>query len=484
MMARLLLVVLACLSAAHGQDAPRTNILWIWAEDMSPLTGAYGEDIQTPHLDRMARDGVLFERAFTPTPVCSTCRSSMMVGAYATTFGLHNHRSSRTKASRIHLPKGIRTFPELLRDGGYYTFNLGGKHDYNFVHDKKSMFDSPGGGGFYRPKKAMPWRKRADGQPFFGIIQVQGGKERRKPSPSTPRNAIRLPRYYPDVPTLRDFFAYQYDCARVTDADVGAILAELEKDGLTDNTLVVFHGDHGMRCLRDKQFCYDGGLRVPMIARWPARKDLLPPGTRRSEIVAVIDLVATTLDAAGVAVPAWMECRPLLGEGYSPRDHIIGVRDRCDFTIDRIRTVRTDRYRYVRNGLTDRPYTQPTYKDGRGGLFAYVEVMKQLYAEGKLDARQAWFMAPDRLKEELYDHAADPDETVNLASDPEHQAELVRHRHLLNAWIGKTGDKGQQREDEAGLLAVLRQWRDRCVNPEYDALKKKHPDLAKPKRGR
>ena len=179
-----------------------------------------------------------------------------------------------------------------------------------------------------------------------------------------------------------------------------------------------------------------------------------------------------------------MECRPLFGEGYDPRDHVIGVRDRCDFTIDRIRTVRTDRYRYVRNGLTDRPYTQPTYKDGRGGLFAYVEVMKQLYAEGKLDARQAWFMAPDRLKEELYDHAAHPDETVNLASDPEHQAELVRHRHLLNAWIGKTGDKGQQREDEAGLLAVLRQWRDRCVNPEYDALKKKHPDLSKPKRGR
>ena len=162
-MARLFLIMIGAMAVAYGQDKSPPNVLWIWAEDMSPLTGAYGEDIQTPHLDRMARDGVLFERAFTPTPVCSTCRSSMMVGAYATTLGLHNHRSSRTKASRIHLPKGIRTFPELLRDGGYYTFNLGGKHDYNFVHDKKSMFDSPGGGGFYRPKKAMPWRKRADG---------------------------------------------------------------------------------------------------------------------------------------------------------------------------------------------------------------------------------------------------------------------------------------------------------------------------------
>ena len=483
-MARLFLIMIGAVAVAYGQDKSPPNVLWIWAEDMSPLTGAYGTNIETPHLDRMAREGVLFERAFTPTPVCSTCRSSMMVGAYATTFGLHNHRSSRTKASRIHLPEGVRTLPELMRKAGYYTFNLGGKHDYNFAHDKKAMFDSPDGRGFYRPKKAMPWRERGDGQAFFGIIQVQGGKERRKPPQPTPLDAVRLPAYYPDVPTLRRFFAYQYDCARVTDADVGAILSELEKDGLADNTLVVFHGDHGMRCLRDKQFCYDGGLHVPMIARWPARQDLLPRGTRRAEIVAVIDLVATTLDAAGIPIPDWMECRPLLGEGYSPRDHVVGVRDRCDFTIDRIRTVRTDRYRYVRNGLTDRPYTQPTYKDGGGGVFAYVKVMKQLYAEGKLNPRQAWFMAPHRPAEELYDHATDPDETVNLAGDPKHRAELTRHRGLLDAWITKTGDQGQRGEDDAGLLAVLRQWRDRCVNPEYDALKKKHPELSGPKPGR
>lgn len=478
---RVLLILLVFLELSVAQES-RPNILWIWAEDMSPLAGAYGARIDTPHLDRLAKEGVLFERAFTPTPVCSTCRSSMMVGAYATTFGLHNHRSSRTKASRIHLPEGVRTFPELLRGAGYYTFNLGGKHDYNFVHDKKAMFDSPDGRGFYRPGKAMPWRNRAEGQPFFGIIQVQGGKERRKPPQPTSPGDVRLPRYYPDDPTLKSFFAYQYDCARVTDADVGAILAELRKDGLGENTLVVFHSDHGMRCLRDKQFCYDGGLRVPMIARWPARKDLIPPGTRRSEIVAVLDLVATTLEVTGVAVPSWMECRSLLGKDYRPRDYVIGVRDRCDFTIDRIRTVRTDRYRYVRNGLTDRPYTQPTYKDGRGGVFAYVGVMKRLYAEGKLPAHQAWFMSPDRPKEELYDHVTDPDETVNLATDPKLREELQRHRTLLDTWIATTGDKGQRRESDAGLLAVLRQWRDRCVNPEYDALKKKHPELTKPKR--
>lgn len=471
------LLLLTVATNIRAQERP--NILWIWAEDMSPLLGCYGVDIKTPSIDALAEEGVLFERCFTPTPVCSTCRSSMMVGAYASTFGLHNHRSSRSPGARIHLPDGVSTLPELMRKAGYFTFNLGGKHDYNFVHDTKVMFDIPQGRGFYRRGRPVLWRRRPEGKPFFGIIQLRGGKENRRPDPRTSPAAVELPAYYPDHPVLRDFFAYQYDAARMTDDDVAAILEELKRDGLDGNTVVIFHADHGMRCLRDKQFCYDGGLRVPLIVRWPGNRKLVPPGTRRKEIVAGLDLTATTLSLAGVEIPSWMECRPLFGPAYRARDHVIGIRDRCDFTIDRIRSVRTDRYRYVRNGLTDRPYTQPTYKDGKGGHFAYVGVMKRLYEEGKLNRRQAWFMAKERPSEELYDHWTDPDETINLAGDPAHRDELARHRELLDAWIAKTGDQGQKPESQAGLLEVLRQWRDQCVNPEYDALKKKHPRLTK-----
>ena len=476
------ILAIASLFVTHALAAKpattRPNILWIHVEDMNPLLGCYGVDIKTPALDRLARQGVLFERCYTPTPVCSSCRSSLMVGASATTFGLHNHRSSRSAAAAIHLPQGVKTLPRLMRDAGYYTFNHGGKIDFNFVFKAAEHFNTvEPRRGFYRPGQKLAWRNRKPGQPFFGMVQLVGGKGRRlKQNPTNPAD-IKLPAYYPDHPVLREFFAYQYDCARTMDAQVAALLAELDQDGLTDNTVVIFHTDHGMRCLRDKQFCYDGGLHVPLIVRWPAGKKLVPPGTRRKEIVADLDVTATTLALAGVKIPKYMESRSLFGPDYKPRDFVVGVRDRCDFTIDRIRTIRTDRYRYVRNFLTDRPYTQPTYKDGKGGVFAYVDVLKTLYREGKLNDRQGWFMARHRPSEELYDHTTDPDETVNLAADPKHANALARHRALLKTWIKQTDDKAQYGESEAGLKDVLKRWGAKCVNPEYDAVKKKYPEL-------
>jgi len=462
--------------------AERPNVLWIHAEDMSPLVSCYGVENPTPALDRLAEQGVLFERCYTPTPVCSTCRSSLMVGAYATSFGLHNHRSSRTAESAIRLPDGVKTLPRLMRDAGYYTFNIGGKLDFNFVFDPTEMFDHVGRRGFYRPGIGLPWNERGDGQPFFGMVQLAGGKNNRPAQSPTDPADVKLPAYYPDHPVLREFFAYQYDCAKVMDNDVKSILDRLEADGLAENTVVIFHTDHGMRCLRDKQFCYDGGLHVPMIIRWPANESLVPPGARRSEIVANLDVTATTLAVAGIAIPDWMECRPLFGDAYQPREYVLGVRDRCDFTIDRIRTVRTDRYRYVRNFLTDRPYAQPTYKDDNpqnrpGGTFYYVTIMRQLFRQGKLNARQAWFMAEERPAEELYDHETDPDETVNLATDPQYARVLAEHRTILHQWIRRTDDKGQYPESEAGLKAVLAQWGAKCINPEYEPVKKRFPEL-------
>lgn len=474
----ILLLLVALLPGKAGANE-RPNILWLHAEDMSPLLGCYGWNVSTPVLDRFAKEGILFERCYTPTPVCSTCRSSLMLGAYATTYGAHQHRSSTTKESAIALPEGIRTLSELLREAGYYTFNVGGKLDFNFVHDRKAMFDYPGANRtFYRPGVELPWEKRKPGQPFFGMIQLQAGKESRERKEPTDPGIVRLPSYYPDHPAVRAFFAYQYDAARTMDDDVRTILDALKKDGLGDNTVVIFHGDHGMRAVRDKQFCYDGGLHVPLLIRWPANPSLVPPGTRRKEIVANLDVTGTTLALAGVPIPEFMECQSLLGESYTARPYVIGVRDRCDFTIDRIRTVRSDRYRYVRNFLTDRPYTQSNYKDFHrelkpGGIFEHILVMKRLYREGKLNERQAWFWAPERPPEELYDHETDPDETINLAGDPKYEEILKEHRKVLEEWIAQTGDQGQVPESDASLRAVVKRWRDKCINPEYDRVKGK-----------
>ena len=477
-MIRLLSILCLCAGLPGAQRATpeRPNVLWIYVEDMSPLVGAYGYPVETPALDRLAAEGVLFERCFVPHPVCSASRSGMINGVYATSLGLHQHRSSRTPDSAIHLPEGWKSVPQLFREAGYWTFNHGGKLDYNFVYERSDWYDSPGGRpGFYQRGQAAPWAGCPDGVPFFGQVQLRGGKESRRPEPRTDPSTARLPAYYPDHPVLRDFFAYQMDAARMTDDDVDALLAALDADGLREDTLVIFMTDHGMRCLRDKQFCYDGGLRVPVMLRWPGGAGI-EAGTRRSEITSTLDLVGTSLWAAGIEIPERYECQPLFGEDYAPREYVVGARDRCDFTIDRIRTVRTDRFRYVRNYLTDRAYTQPTYKlpsrSARvGGVFEYMLVLPELYEAGELNEAQAWFLAPERPAEELYEHASDPDETVNLAGDPRHAAELERHRALLEAWIVESGDQGQQPEPESGLRAVLDQWGERCVNPEYDALR-------------
>ncbi len=482
-MRNLLIIVVAFVLLTSLMSRPvcaddRPNILWLHAEDMSPLLGCYGYNIATPTLDKFARNGVLFERCYTPTPVCSTCRSSLMAGMYATSFGGHQHRTIQVEGARVRLPEGAEPLPTMLRKAGYFTFNVGGKWDYNFVYDLRAMFTNPGKrGGFYRPNMTLPWNERKPGQPFFGMIQLQAGKEVRKRADPTDPNDVRLPAYYPDHPEVRRFFAYQYDAARTMDDDVRVILDALERDGLSENTVVIFHGDHGMRAVRDKQFCYDGGLHVPLIVHWPANPKLVPPGTRRKEITANLDVTGTTLALAGIPIPKHMECQTLFGDAYKPRDFVIGVRDRCDFTIDRIRTVRTDRYRYVRNFLTDRPYTQSNYKDFHrelkpGGVFGHILAIKSLYKQGQLNKRQAWFMSPDRPSEELYDHASDPDETVNLASDPKYKAVLAEHRAILDRWMKQTDDKGQYPESAASLRAVMRRWGDKCVNPEYDSARR------------
>ena len=170
-----------------------------------------------------------------------------------------------------------------------------------------------------------------------------------------------------------------------------------------------------------------------------------------------------------------MEGRDIFNESIGPREFVISTRDRCDFTIDRIRSVRSKEFKYIRNFMTDRPYTQPTYMDF--DKVEFVGVMKQLHAEGKLNEAQDRFMAAVRPSEELYDINADPFELNNLAQNPQYSKVLEKYRSVLNQWVLETDDKGQYGEDEAGLKFMLGIWGKDCVNPEYDVLRKKYPNF-------
>jgi len=439
--------VLALGAAARAEDA-RPNIVWIIVDDMSANFSSYGEKaIETPNVDRLAREGVRFRKAFVTAPVCSPCRSALITGMYQTAIGAQNHRSGRG-ALKIQLPAGVEPIPAMLKKCGYYTAIGGplargtnlGKTDYNFEWDR-AMYDG------------NDWSGRKPGQPFFMQVQLHGGKYReaktwpetvrREIGEATSRDKVELPPYYPSDPVLVDDWAAYLDTVRFTDKQVGAVIDRLEKEGILDQTIVAFMTDHGISHARGKQFLYDEGIHVPLVIRGPG----VPRGTVRDDLVSHIDLAPTTLAMAGVPIPATMQARDLFSPAGTDRDAVFSARDRCDETVEHLRSVRTQRFKYIRNDYPDRPHLQPNrYKDDK----PIVQRLRALHAEGKLnELQEALLFAPTRTKEELYDVQADPHELHNLAADPSYQGMLEKLRDRLDRWIVKTDDHGRRPEPVA-----------------------------------
>jgi arylsulfatase A-like enzyme len=473
---RVLLGLVLALGASAVQAASRApNILWIFLEDVSGWFSCYGDKIiATPNIDALAASGTRFTRYYSPAGVCSAARSAIVLGAMQTTFGAHNHQSSRNHAQgtkhdgigMIYLPKGVAPLPQIIRQHGYYTFNEGGKDDYNFVFSLSDLYDfAPERRGWGPPVLVAGkcWAGLKPGQPFFGQVQLGGGKLGKAAPKVVDRAKVPVPPYYPDIPEVREEIAAHYDCLLKTDEQVGEVIAALKRDGHYDNTLIFLFSDHGYRMHRHKQFVFEGGIHMPLIVAGPG----IARGRVRDDFVSGIDLAPAVLAAAGQPIPAHMEGRNFLAADHRPRDFVVAARDRCDHTIERIRTIVTPRFQYLRNYLTDRPFMQPNYKDP----WPVSKKLREMMAAGKMNAAQLVFFGPEKPAEELYDLERDPHEIHNLAGDPRYAAELDRHRQLLADWIAKTGDKGQVQEDDAGLIQVLYDRGEVAVNPEYDHLR-------------
>lgn len=454
-----LAVLLAPASASSATTPP--NVVWIIVEDMSPHFGCFGETtISTPNVDRLAAGGVRFTNAVITAPVCSAARSALITGMYQTSIGAHHHRSGRG-ADRIHLPNFVVPVPTLFRAAGYQVLNLRfedfvkpaarvekssavrvAKTDYNFETDPK-LYD------------VVHWRARGTGQPFFCQIQLHGGKFRghgdgerwpaRVESTLGSRTATRdvsLPPYLPNDPVILEDWAQYLDTVRYTDQEVGRIVDTLRDAGELEHTYIFLITDHGISHVRNKQFCYDGGVRIPLIIRGPSIEE----GAVRVDPVEHIDLAATSLAIAGIQVPAWMQSRDLLAKNYVPRRFAVSARDRCDESVDRIRSLRSARWKYIRNFYPKRPYLMPNrYKDNK----PIIQAMRRLHAAGRLNEAQSKIMAETRPAEELYDLKSDPFELHNLADDPKHAATLLELRQSLRDWIEWSGDRAEQPEPEA-----------------------------------
>ena len=257
--------LLSC-NSPKSFDLKKKNILWVYLEDTAPLMGAYGETlIETPNIDKLAKNGVLYTNAFMPSPVCSPTRSTIITGVMATTLGLHNHHSSRTPESEIKLPKEFKTIPEIFKKSGYFTFN-NGKDDYNFSYNRYNLYTQeykvhPLYGKLGLPIDFSELTKR---QPFFGQIQLSGGKEIFKKkflnniSSPVERSKIKLPPYLPNDPVLIEEYAKHYDAIQITDQRVGEIIKGLKENKVLNNTIVFFFSDHGMRITRNKQLDMKG----------------------------------------------------------------------------------------------------------------------------------------------------------------------------------------------------------------------------------
>lgn len=422
------------LADSQGAASGRPNIVWIVGEDLGPELGCYGDrDAITPELDRLAAQGARFTRCFTHAPVCAPSRSGLITGRYPIAIGTHHMRS------RLLQPPV--TFTQLLRESGYHVA-WPGKTDFNFA-EPKGFADSRA--DWLKSGETLP-------EPFFAYVNFGASHESqvRNDGARFDKNTARLtapqrrdpakvalPPFWPDDPEIRREVANYHELVTAVDYSVGDVLRWLDEKQLAERTIVIFFGDHGRGMPRHKRWVYDSGTHVPLLVRWPGK---IAPGTVREDLVSFVDLPATALAAAGVEIPKEFDGQVFLGPQQAPaRQYVYAHRDYMDEVYDRIRSVRDERYRYVRNFAPDLPYAQ---------RIDYMEIGKTMqawrrwHAEGRLNEVQSLFFAPTKPIEELYDTQSDPHEVRNVVADPAYAEKLAELRAACEAWIIKTGDKG------------------------------------------
>jgi uncharacterized sulfatase len=425
--------------AIGGAAEARPNILWITCEDIGPQLGCYGDKYaDTPNLDKLAARGMRYVNAWSNAPVCAPARTTIISGLYPPSTGSEHMRS------QTRLAPQMKMYPSLLREAGYYTSN-NNKEDYNVEHT---------GATWHESSRNAHWRNRAAGQPFMAVFNNVGTHEsqvRKRPHKWVHNvDKAPVPAYQPNTLEVRQDWAQYYD--NITDMDVwaGKLLKDLETDGLADDTIVFFYGDHGAGMPRSKRWPYNSGLDVAIIVYVPEKfRHLAPkeykPGGVSERMAAFVDLAPTVCSIAGVKPPDYMQGSALMGKHPGPeREYNYGFRGRMDERYDLVRTVRDRRYIYIRNYMPHKVY---------GQYLAYMfqtpttQVWKKLYDEGKLKPPQTYFWET-KPPEELYDLKNDRDEVHNLAKSPAHQAILKRLRAAQQQWTRSIRDVGLLPEGE------------------------------------
>ena len=383
--------------------------------------------------------------------------------------------------SEVEIPDEVRTLPHYLRDAGYYCSN-NSKEDYNF--QDSSIWDES--------SKQAHWRNRPEGKPFFSVFNIETthqskifgtdeefhekyGHRLSDEQRHDPDNMM-IPPYFFDTPVTRKMWARYYDLVTIMDWQVQDILDQLQEDGLAENTIIFFFADHGTGMPRGKRTLYDSGLKVPFIVKAPTAYQQaleLIPGTQSDRLVNFVDFAPTVLSIIGQKVPDQMQGSAFLGEHQQPaREYVFATSDRVDEAFEISRSVRGQRFLYIRNYLPHLPLTQPNFYTDQSEVM--VE-LRRVLAEGNLTPAQQHMWAPSRPAEELYDTEADPYQVNNLAGDSEHATVLTDMRAAQQQWAIETHDSGLIPEPMMQRLAegstIYEMVRDTTIFPVHSVLK-------------
>ena len=441
----------SCDQKLEKVDYPsKPNIVFIIADDMNwDDCGAYGNpNIRTPNLDRLAEGGMKFTNAFLTTSSCSPSRASLITGMYP----------HQTDAEQLHwaIPADKITFVEKLREAGYWTAQAGKWHMGDHIMDRfdflasenafretsqnKETLDLPSSDGSGSHLWIPTLNHRPENKPFFLWFAANDPHrpyyEGIIPEPHSPEDAV-IPPYMPDEPEVRKDFALYYDEVSRMDDYIGQVMDELERQGILENTLVLFISDNGRPFPRDKTTMYDGGIKTPFILQWP---DVVRPGTVSSSLVSAVDIAPTFLKLAGIGAGD-----NFVGEDFSQilsdpekeiREYIFAQAHWHDH--ERMyRAVRDKRYKYIRNFYPDLPNTPPA--DALRSMT--FQRMLELKEQGELNEAQMNVFISPTPEEELYDLEIDPFELNNLATDPAYGEVLGKMQKVMEKFMNETDDQ-------------------------------------------
>jgi arylsulfatase A-like enzyme len=459
-------ICLLFLFGCHNKQSEELpNILWLVSEDNSPLLGCYGDEFATtPNLDELASEGFLYTHAYANAPVCAPARNTIITGVYACSNGNQHMRSYYPKS------EAVKTYPEFLREAGYYCTN-NAKTDYNTnTIDPSKIWDESSTKAHYR--------NRPEGKPFFAVFNTNISHEhcifKSIPNDKLRHNPekVKIAPYHPATPEMKHDWAQFYDKVEDMDTWIGNKLKELDDLGLAENTIVFYYSDHGGILARSKRYVYETGTRVPFIVRIPKKYKYLFPAEKTNSkvdrLISFVDLVPTLLSIAGIEIPDYLQGSAFLGkQKTADPEYAYMFRGRMDERYDMCRAVRDQKFRYIRNYMPYRIYGQHINYLWQAPS---VGSWEQAYLNGDCNKTQSVFWESKPV-EELYDTENDPWEVNNLAENSDYKEVLERMRAANKNWVTKIKDTGfipeADRVERAGEI------------PMYDYMRSGKVDLKK-----